>query len=1022
VDNDGDSLIDCADPDCAATPCDDGQYCTVNDQCQSGSCVGAARSCSDGNACTEDSCDEGNDACAHDGAALNGSPCEDGAFCTAGDTCAGGTCVPSGPTDCSAAGDDCNVGVCNETSNQCEPQPVNNGSPCEDGLFCTTGEICVGGSCEGGSVLECDDGNSCTLDACDELGSQCSNVIQPGCCGNGLLEAGEGCDDGNQIDGDGCEADCTVSTACSFTHGVGGERFVGGCGAPSFPDIQAAIDASQDGDVVSVCPGTYTQSVQVSREVTLRSTGGPAVTTIHAASTALSLLRSGVSIEGFTLISDGAAAIEADAICPLQQASCVEPRGSNVRIAGNVIRDSATGVEWASRVDCAEIQANSFVDNDAHIALLQATGPPAILVEIGGEAGGMAVGNQLSGGGSAGVALEVAGIEVAVVANSIEDAAQTGLVVRDVSSTTPVTIAANTVRGSGASGVVVSGLPNGSQMVENTIDANVGDGVTVGAGADGVNIENNNITGNGVGLGNEAAAGTLDATLNWWSSQTGPGGLFAGNGDTVVNRGGAATDFIEFLCRPFPEGFASVDGVCSVETAELRQLVPGRSPDLDPFGRFVVFEASSDMDVDARSPLNNPDGSQEVFLLDRRPRPKVGGVCLGGLLPCNFDNVQSCAACTGNDQCPGDPLADPIVLNGECVQVTQLSNGTGGMGSRRPRITGRGKDVVYATNDNQMGSNPDGSAEIAAWNRRTFEKGDSLGAHAMFTSAGAGGDFDSPAPSLSGRFVAMESNTDPLGDNGDGNVEIFVYGPKKDVWFQVTRTTGFCSVSGGDCLDDGDCEGPGDTCQQVTNSRPSTIDGKRIAFESTGDLHNDPKFPGVNNPDHNREIFVAKLRSNGRALITQVTDTLAPVENLAPTSDTRANLVAFSSNGNLDGQHNADGNREIFLWSRKAKSFDQLTVTAAGESTNPVISTSGRWFVFESTADLNSNGASNRRVFQYDRELGELLTLSRLRFGTNQLPRIRRRRFVTWESTANLTGGNPNGNWVIFVFDRKKDD
>jgi len=1021
ADNDGDSLIDCADPDCAATPCDDGAYCTVNDMCQAGSCVGAARDCGDGNACTADSCNEAGDTCAHDSAALNGSPCEDGAFCTSGDTCAGGTCIPGGATDCSISGEPCNVGVCNETTNQCEPQPVSDGSPCNDGLFCTTGEICVGGSCEGGSGLDCDDGNSCTLDTCDESGSQCSNVTQPGCCGNGVLELGEVCDDGNQLDGDGCDADCTVSTACSFTHGGGTERFVGGCGSPSYGDIQSAVDVSQDGDVVSVCPGSYTQPVVISREVILRSTGGAAVTTIHTAADTLSVRRSGVAIEGLTLISDSGAAIEADAICPLQQASCADARGSNVSISDNVIRDSVTGVGWTARVDCAEIQGNTFVDNDAHIALIQAAGPPAILVEIGGEAGGVAVGNDVSGGGSAGAAVEVAGVEATVVANTIQDVAQNGLVVRDVSSATPITIAANTVRGSGANGVVVAALPNGSQMVENTIDANAGDGITVEDGAVGVNIENNNITGNSVGLGNEAAAGSLDATLNWWNSQTGPGGLFPGNGDTIVNRSGAATVFIEFLCRPFPEGFASVDGVCSIETAELRQLLPGRHADLDPFGRFVVFEASSNMDVDARSPLSNSDGSQEIFLLDRRPRPKVGGVCLGGLLPCNFDNVQSCAECNGNSQCPGDPLADPIVLNGECVQVTQLSSGTNPMQSRRPRITGRGKDIVYATNDNQMGTNPDGSGEIAGWNRRTFEKGDPVGAHAQFTSSGAGGDFDEPAPSLSGRFVAMESNTDPIGENGDGNVEIFVYVPRKDSWFQLTRTTGFCSVSGGDCLDNGDCEGPGDTCQTVENSRPSTVDGKRVVFESTGDLHNDPKFPGVNNPDHNREIFVAKLRKSGLPVITQVTDTLAPVENLAPTGDTRANLVAFSSNGDLGGE-NGDGNREVFVWSKKAKAFEQITVTPLGESSNAVISTSGRWLVFESTADLNSNGASNRRVFQFDRELGELLTLSRLRFGSNQLPRIRRRRFVTWESTANLTGGNPNGNWVIFVFDRKKDD
>jgi len=41
--------------------------------------------------------------------------------------------------------------------------------------------------------------------------------------------------------------------------------------------------------------------------------------------------------------------------------------------------------------------------------------------------------------------------------------------------------------------------------------------------------------------------------------------------------------------------------------------------------------------------------------------------------------------------------------------------------------------------------------------------------------------------------------------------------------------------------------------------------------------------------------------------------------------------------------------------------------------------------------------------------------------GTDELPRIKHRRYVVWESTANLTGNNPNGEWVIYLFDRKKD-
>jgi len=199
------------------------------------------------------------------------------------------------------------------------------------------------------------------------------------------------------------------------------------------------------------------------------------------------------------------------------------------------------------------------------------------------------------------------------------------------------------------------------------------------------------------------------------------------------------------------------------------------------------------------------------------------------------------------------------------------------------------------------------------------------------------------------------------------------------------------------------------------------IEGRRVVAESNGDLHNNKKVPGVNNPDHNTEIFVAKVRRRKLPVITQVTDSQAPVVNSSPTADTRARLVTFSSNGDYAG-NNADGSTEVFVFNAKEETYEQITSAPSGESVNPVIGASGRWLVFESTSDLNLNGATNRRVFQFDRDLGELLTLSRLRFGTNQLPRIRRRRYVTWESTANLTGGNAAGEWVMFIFDRKKDD
>jgi hypothetical protein len=185
-----------------------------------------------------------------------------------------------------------------------------------------------------------------------------------------------------------------------------------------------------------------------------------------------------------------------------------------------------------------------------------------------------------------------------------------------------------------------------------------------------------------------------------------------------------------------------------------------------------------------------------------------------------------------------------------------------------------------------------------------------------------------------------------------------------------------------------------------------------VVFDSDGDLTGE-------NGDGNRELFIAQVKSSGPT-IHQITNTTAPVENRSGSMDANGVLIAFSSNGDFLGG-NADGNREIFTWHRRFNTFEQLTDSPSGDNANPVINQTTRFVVFESTADLTNSGATNRRVFQLDRIRGKLTLLSRSRFGTNEKPRIRKRRYVVWESTADLTGKNPHNEWVIYLFDRKKD-
>ncbi len=134
-------------------PCDDADPCTENDTCSSGVCAGTSipgcincytdPECDDGNVCTSDACIGG--ACQY---TYLTSSCNDGNRCTLNDVCSAGVCAGT-PVDCSGLNTGCKVGVCNPSTGTCYAQSANEGGSCNDGLPCTTNDICVNGVCRG---------------------------------------------------------------------------------------------------------------------------------------------------------------------------------------------------------------------------------------------------------------------------------------------------------------------------------------------------------------------------------------------------------------------------------------------------------------------------------------------------------------------------------------------------------------------------------------------------------------------------------------------------------------------------------------------------------------------------------------------------------------------------------------------------------------------------------------------------------------------------------------------------------
>ena len=234
-------------PNFNSKACDDGNACTQSDICKFGDCEGSAVNCNDSNVCTNDACDS-KKGCVNTG---NSGQCNDNNACTMNDSCKNSAC--GGPAvDCDD-GTVCTDDTCDKLQG-CVHSP--NVALCPDSDACTTGETCKNGNCVKKAVV-CDDGNECTLDTCDGVkGCQVANVVdKTPCnagakwcivgkcsplfyCGDGMVnQVSEECDDGNLVDNDGCSNACKANVPASFT--------LSPCGAtgPKGP-TQAQCDAA----------------------------------------------------------------------------------------------------------------------------------------------------------------------------------------------------------------------------------------------------------------------------------------------------------------------------------------------------------------------------------------------------------------------------------------------------------------------------------------------------------------------------------------------------------------------------------------------------------------------------------------------------------------------------------------------------------------------------------------------------------------------------------------------------------
>ena len=122
----------------------------------------------------------------------DGTTCNDGNKCMTGETCRGGTCTGQ-PVGCTAL-DECHTaGVCDPASGSCSNPMATDGTPCNDGNACTSSDVCASGVCLGAAVADgtaCDDGNACTqTDTCVAGTCKGSNPVS---CASGTCNPATG--------------------------------------------------------------------------------------------------------------------------------------------------------------------------------------------------------------------------------------------------------------------------------------------------------------------------------------------------------------------------------------------------------------------------------------------------------------------------------------------------------------------------------------------------------------------------------------------------------------------------------------------------------------------------------------------------------------------------------------------------------------------------------------------------------------------------------------------------------------
>jgi hypothetical protein len=243
-------------------PCDDHDPCTVDERGPDGACETSPRSCDDLDPCTVDTCDPGTGLCVHEAspscapldADADGVPDDQ-------DNCPAAANPAQGDVDQDGVGDACDNCPTRVNPDQIDSDGDGAGDACAGVCECVDAADCPAEPCSQHACvdcacvlapLDCDDGDPCTLDACDLATGACVSTPDATC--------------GQDLDGDGipdaqdnCPADANPDQADSDGDGVGDACDSTTCGC-----VEDAVCDDGDACTADQCVGCQCVSVPLS--------------------------------------------------------------------------------------------------------------------------------------------------------------------------------------------------------------------------------------------------------------------------------------------------------------------------------------------------------------------------------------------------------------------------------------------------------------------------------------------------------------------------------------------------------------------------------------------------------------------------------------------------------------------------------------------------------------------------------------------------------------------------------------